>query len=51
VALRFRVRIQGVALEPVAPSLYRVTLSARTGDAEPRGYQRSKVVLRLTDSD
>ena len=43
--------IHGAALEPVAPSLYRVTLSAHTPDAEPRSYQRSKVVLRLSDSD
>ena len=43
--------IHGAALEPVAPSLYRVTLSANTPDAEPRSYQRSKVVLRLSDSD
>ena len=42
--------IQGAALEPVGPSLYRVTLSARTRDAEPHSYQRSKVILRFTDS-
>src|ERR1700686_2163791 len=43
--------IQGAALESVAPSLYRVSLSARTRDAEPRSYQRSNVILRFTDSD
>jgi hypothetical protein len=43
--------IQGAALEPVGPSVYRVTLSARTRDAEPHSYQRSKVILRFTDSD
>lgn len=42
--------IQGAALEPVGPSVYRVTISARTRGAESHRYQRSKVILRF-DSD